>query len=191
MNFPKPEIDRETAMQLWISEHSDYAKEQLVLNNQGIIGMVLNSLNLNPLDEDLYATGLVGIVKAVNNYRSDTGIRFSTYAAKVVRNEILMLLRKKRITPAFSLDESRDFENGEKMFYADMIADKRCFEDETIADMQFDKIFDSLSERDRKIVSLRMDGKVQSEIAEACGVSQAQVSRVIKEFGKKLVKTED
>lgn len=53
MRYPKPEISREAALNLWISEHSDYAKEQVILNNAGMVGIVLKSLNLNPLDEDL------------------------------------------------------------------------------------------------------------------------------------------
>lgn len=68
MNFPKPKLDRETAMKLWIKEHSDYAKEQIVLNNTGMVGIVLKSLNLNTQDEDLYSTGLIGVVKAVNTF---------------------------------------------------------------------------------------------------------------------------
>lgn len=45
MNLPKPTLDRDTAMKLWINEHSDYAKEQVVLNNVGMVGIVLKSLN--------------------------------------------------------------------------------------------------------------------------------------------------
>lgn len=45
MNLPKPTIDRESAMKLWIEEHSDYSKEQVVLNNTGMVGLVLKSLN--------------------------------------------------------------------------------------------------------------------------------------------------
>lgn len=99
MNFPKPQIDRETAMKLWIEEHSDYAKEQVVLNNQGMIGIVLKSLNLNPLDEDLFSIGLIGLVKTVNTFNPDKGVKFTAYATPIIRNEILRTFRKKRIIP--------------------------------------------------------------------------------------------
>lgn len=38
MKLQKPEIDRETAMQLWIEEHSNYAKEQVgrIENHEGV-----------------------------------------------------------------------------------------------------------------------------------------------------------
>lgn len=180
MNLPKPKMDREAAMRLWVLERSDYAKEQVVLCNKGMIGVVLKSLNLNPADEDLYATGLVGVVKAVNTYNPDKGVKFSTFATPVIKNEILMTLRKKRIVPAFSLDELHDLGDGEQVNYADMITDGKCLEEEAIANMQFKDIFNFLSEREKQIISLRMDGKTQKEIEKICGISQAQISRIIK-----------
>lgn len=185
MNLPKPKLDRETAMRLWIKERSDYAKEQVVLNNVGMIGIVLKSLNLNPIDEDLFATGLVGVIKAVSTFNPDKGVKFSAYATPIIRNEILMTFRKKRIIPAFSLDEPYQLENGKSVDFSEMIADGRQFEEEAIADMQMKQIFSKLSDREKKIISLSMDGKTQTEIAEACGISQAQVSRIIKSIYKK------
>lgn len=113
MRYPKPEVDRETAMKMWIEEHSDYAKEQVLLNNAGIVGFVLKSLNLNPIDEDLFQIGMVGLVKAINTFDFCRDIKFNTYAVPIIRNEILMPLRKKRIIPVFSLDEEYFLENGD------------------------------------------------------------------------------
>lgn len=188
MSLPKPTLDRETAMKLWIKERSDYAKEQVILNNAGMVGLILKSLNLNTLDEDLFATGLVGIVKTVNTFNPDKGVKFTTYATPIIRNEILMTLRKKRIIPALSLDEPRDLGNGDSVNFSEMIVGSRRFEEEVIADMQMKRILSNLSDREKKIVSLSMDGKTQREIAEACGVSQAWVSRIIKGAYKKCKK---
>ena len=185
MNFPKPTLDRETAMKLWIEEHSDYAKEQVVLNNVGMVGIVLKSLNLNPFDEDLFSIGLIGVVKAVNTFNPDKGVKFSAYATQIMRNEILATFRKKRIIPVFSLDEPCDLWNGESVDFTEMIADNRRFEEEAIADMQMEQIFSTLSDREKKIISLSMDGKTQTEIAKTCGISQAQVSRIRKSIYKK------
>lgn len=185
MNLPKPQIDREAAMKLWIKERSDYAKEQIVLNNVGLIGAALKSLNLNLLDEDLFSIGLIGVVKAVNTFNPDKGFTFSGYATPVIRNEILMTFRKKRIIPAFSLDEPYDLGNGESVDFSEMIADNRRLEEEIIADMQMKQMFSTLSDREKKIISSSMDGKTQMEIAEVCGISQAQVSRIIKSIYKK------
>lgn len=188
MNLPKPKIDRDTAMQLWIEEHSEYAKEQVVLNNIGMVGIVLKSLNLNPLDEDLFSIGLIGVVKSVNTFNSDKGFTFSAYETKVIRTEIISSFRKKRIAPAFSLDEPCDLGNGESVEFSEMIADRRRFEEEVIADMQLEKFFSILNEREKKIITLSMQDKTQSEIANICGISQPQVSRIIKSAYKKWMK---
>lgn len=185
MNFPNPTLDRETAMKLWIEEHSDYAKEQVVLNNVGMVGHVLKSLNLNPLDDDLFSTGLIGLVKAVNTFSSDKGVKFTTYATPVIRNEILMTFRKKRIISVFSLDEPYDLGNGESVNFAGMIEDGKRFDDEVIADMQMKKMFSALSDREKKIISLSMGGKTQREIAEILGLTQSYISRIIKSIYKK------
>lgn len=185
MNFPRPKLDRENAMKLWMEEHSDYAKEQVVLNNVGMVGLVLKSLNLNPLDGDLFSAGIVGVVKAVNTFDPNKGFAFSTYATRIVRNEILMTFRKKRITPAFSLDEPYQLENGDSVNFSEMIADSKRFEDEAIADMQIKQMSSTLSDREKKIISLSMGGKTQTEIAKICGISQAQVSKIRKSIYKK------
>lgn len=173
-------------MELWIEEHSDYAKEQLVLNNVGVVGIVLKSLNLNMLDEDLFATGLVGIVKAVNTFDANKGFSFSAYATQIVRNEVLQTFRKKRIIPYFSLDEPCSLKDGEEVSYADIIACDKNFEEEAVANAQLKKAFESLNEMEKKIVLLRMGEKSQREIAEICGVSQAQISRILKNSREKI-----
>lgn len=185
MNLPKPTLDRETAMKLWTEEHSDYAKEQVVLNNTGMVGLVLKSLNLNAQDEDLYSTGLIGVLKAVNTFDPDKGFTLSSYAKPIIRNEILMTFRKKRITPTFSLDEPYQLGNGDLVNFSEMVADSKRFEEEVIADMQMKQIFSKLSDREKKIISLSMEGKKQKEIAKMYGISQPYVSRIIKSVCKK------
>ena len=185
MNLPKPQIDRETAMKLWIEKHSEYAKEQVVLNNIGMVGIVLKSLNLNPLNEDLFSIGLIGLMKAVNTFNPNKGVKFTSYATPIIRNEIFKTFRKKRIIPTFSLDEPYDLGSGKPVDFSEMIADNRKFEEEVIADMQLEKFFSILNEREKEIITLSIQDKKQKEIAKICQISQPQVSRIIKSVYKK------
>lgn len=188
MNLPKPQIDRDAAMELWIKDRSNYAKEQLLLNNTGIVGFVLKKMSLNPLDEDLFSTGMIGVVKAINTFDVDKNIKFVTYAETVVRNEILMILKKKKIIPSFSFDETCNLDNGDEACYADIIADTKRFEEEVIAKATVRKILEHLNENEKKIIQLKIEGKNQTQIAEICGISQSQVSRVIRKIYKKCRK---
>lgn len=186
MRYPKPEISREEALKLWNEDHSDYAKEQVILNNAGMIGIILKSMNLNPLDEDLFQTGMIGLVKAVNTFNPDKGVKFSAYAAPIIRNEILMTLRKKRIIPAFSLDEEYQLDNGETIPRGNMIASEKRFEELSDSKFDFDAFFKELSDREKKIVLLSMNGVKQMDIAQDIGVTQSQISRILKGIRKKI-----
>ena len=185
MNLPKPKLNNKSALDLWNQEHSEYAKEQIILCNQGMVGMILKKMNLNILDEDLFVTGILGLVKAVNTFDFDKGFAFSTYAAMCIKNEILMTLRKKRVPIAFSLDDNANLGNGEEVTYLEMIACDRKFEEEVIANRLFSEFQISLSSREKRIIELYLNEKTQREIAEILGISQANVSRILKKLFEK------
>ena len=180
MNLPKPKLNNKSALDLWNQEHSEYAKEQIILCNQGMVGMILKKMNLNMLDEDLFATGILGLVKAVNTFDFDKGFAFSTYAAMCIKNEILMTFRKKRVSIAFSLDDNADLGNGEEVPYSEIIACDRKFEEEAIENEIFSEFQKLLSDTEKRIIELYLSDKTQMEIASSIGISQAQVSRLEK-----------
>lgn len=186
MNLPNAKLDRKNALMLWCNERSDYAMEQVILGNQGLIGAVLKSLNQNPQDEDLFSIGIIGIVKALNSYDAEKGFEFSTYAATVVRNEILMSFRKKTVPISLSLEETCDLENGESIPYGDMVPCDGCFEEDVLSNHEICQNLGKLSERDRRILELRIQGKTQREISLIFGLSQSYVSRIIKEIRERI-----
>lgn len=188
MRYPKAEISGEEALKLWNEYHSDYAKEQVILNNVGMVGIVLKSLNLNPLDEDLFQIGMVGLVKTINTFKHDKAVKFTTYATPIIRNEILMSLRKKRIIPAFSLDEDYQLDNGDSIPYAYMIPASNRFEELSDSKFDLDIFLNKLSDREKKIAILFADGKTQKKIEQIIGVSQSYVSRILKGIRKKMVR---
>lgn len=178
MNLPKAKLDRDTALKLWCDTHSEYAKEQVVLGNLGLIRMVMKRLNLNLQDEDLFSTGICGLVKAVNSYDPEKG-KFKTYAPHVIQNEILMTFRKKTVPISFSLDEYFFMDDGESVPYSDMIADDKDFVEEILFQHSIASNLKGLSSRERQIVEMRIRGNKQREIGEALGISQKYVSKII------------
>ena len=46
--------------------------------------------------DDLISIGTIGLIKAINTFSSDKGVRLATYAARCIENEILMHLRATR-----------------------------------------------------------------------------------------------
>lgn len=189
MNLPKAELDRDKAMELWKTTHSDYAKEQVVLSNQGLVASVLKSMGLNIFDEDLFATGLLGLVKAINKFDPDRVFEFSTLAIPTIKNEILQLFRKKRVDVAFSLDETFDTSDGKQTSYGEKFPDRIDMEESVSIKLDIENIISRLDERDRAVFNLAFkEDKTQMEIAEIVGISQSQVSRTLSKISKKFRK---
>ena len=46
--------------------------------------------------DDFISIGTIGLIKAVNTYRSGKSTRLATYAAKCIENEILMSIRSSK-----------------------------------------------------------------------------------------------
>lgn len=173
MNLPKPEIDAETAMSLWISERSEYAKEQVALNNQGLVRLIIKSLGLNLFDEDLFSIGLVGLVKALNTFDPHRGVKFDTYATTLIRNEILVSCRA-QIPVAASVNIMISADEEWEMVFD--VMDDRDYEEEAIANDNYKRMLMLLNENEKKAVFLRLHGLTQKQIAKICRTSQNAIS---------------
>ena len=187
MNIPKSELSKQEALQLWNTCPSDYAKEQMILSNHGIVFSVMKNLSIPLTDEDMFQTGIIGLLKAINTFDASKGYQFSTYAFSIVRNELLMAFRKSRrsVMAAFSLDDDADIGNGESVPYAEMIADGKDYEENVVNSMLAQQIFESLGSREKHIFAMFfVENRTQSEISKALGISQSYVSRIISSMGK-------
>lgn len=187
MNLPKSELSRQEALQLWNTCPSDYAKEQMILSNHGIVFSVMKNLSIPLTDEDMFQTGIIGLLKAINTFDTSKGYQFSTYAFLIVRNELLMAFRKSKrsVIVAFSLDDNADIGNGESVPYAEMIADGKDYEENVVNSMLAQQIFESLGSREKHIFTMFfVESRTQSEISKALGISQSYVSRIISSMGK-------
>lgn len=187
MNFSKSELSKQEALQLWNTCPSDYAKEQMILSNHGIVFSVMKNLSIPLTDEDMFQTGIIGLLKAINTFDTSKGYQFSTYAFPIVRNELLMAFRKSKrsVVAAFSLDDNVDTGNGESVPYAEMIADGKDYEENVVNSMLAQQIFESLGSREKHIFTMFfVESRTQSEISKALGISQSYVSRIISSMGK-------
>lgn len=187
MNLPKSELSKQEALQLWSTRPSDYAKEQMVLCNYGIVFSVMKNLGIPLTDEDMFQTGTIGLLKAIYTFDVSKGYSFSTYAFPIVRNELLLVFRKNKrsVKAAFSLDDNADTGNGESVPYAEMIPDGKDYAENVVNLMLTQQIFERLGSREKHIFTMFfVENRTQSEISEALGISQSYVSRIISSMGK-------
>lgn len=91
-----------------------YLQEELVLNYQGLVfklaHKIVRKLKQGTEVEDLIADGMVGLVKAIDNFEPDRGFKFSTYATPVVRGSILNGLRRLDWLPERTRTRARNFQ---------------------------------------------------------------------------------
>lgn len=122
--------------------------------------------------EDIKQLALIGLYKASQNYKDSLGVTFSTYAYKVMRNEILKELSKHNICD--SIDE---------MEYD--VADESCNpEEEYIGSLQ--RFSSVLTNQEHEVVLLTVQGYSQKEISLRLNLSQSQISRIFIKAKKKI-----
>lgn len=62
--------------------------EEIIKVNNGLIYMIINKYFKGYDKEDLYQVGVIGVIKAYNNYKRDHNTKFSTYAFKYIYGEM-------------------------------------------------------------------------------------------------------
>ncbi|MBQ8145348.1 MAG: RNA polymerase sporulation sigma factor SigE [Clostridia bacterium] len=149
--------------------------------------------------EDLTSIGTIGLIKAINTYKSDKNIKLATYASRCIENEILMYIRKcsnRRVE--ISIDEPLNTDwDGNELLLSDVLGtdeDEIYRELETNEDKKIiDDAISKLSNREQTIVKLRfgLDGReehTQKEVADLLNISQSYISRLEKKIMKRLRK---
>ncbi len=192
-SFPPPlpeEEERELFYRL--PEGDDAAREKLILHNLRLVAHIVRKYYAsNKNSEDLVSVGTIGLVKAVDSYKPESGVRFATYGARCIQNEILMYFRSgKKLASEVSINETIDVDKeGNPLTYIDVLGSDECVPEEAArailsreAALLASRI---LSPRERKIIWLRFglyggEPLTQREVADRLGISRSYVSRIEK-----------
>ncbi|MDD6728616.1 MAG: sigma-70 family RNA polymerase sigma factor [Eubacteriales bacterium] len=69
-------------------------REEMIKSNIGLVHSIANRFRGRGADyEDLFQSGCVGLIKAVDNFDASKGFAFSTYAVPVIMGEIRRIFR--------------------------------------------------------------------------------------------------
>lgn len=201
--FMEPLSKEEEAYYLKCFKDGDQqAKEVLIERNLRLVAHIVRKYVNNETDrsmEDLISIGTIGLIKAITSFDMDKG-KLSTYAAKCIDNELLMMLRyDKKKSREVSLYEpiGTDHEGNEISLF-DVIESKedsietQCEMKEDIRKLR-EVIRNELTEREYAIISRRygLNGEkelTQREVAQMWGISRSYVSRIEKKALQKLRK---
>ena len=177
------------------------ARNELTLHNMRLVAHVAKKYQNSEEDmEDLISIGTIGLIKAINTFKSDKNIKLATYASRCIENEILMHLRRNsRIKTEVSIDEPLNVDwDGNELLLSDILGTEedlvyKDIEDEVDLNL-LEQAMDILSDRERTIIELRYgighddEEMTQKEVADLLGISQSYISRLEKKIIRRLRK---
>jgi len=176
------------------------AKAKLIQHNLRLVVYIARKFDNTGVDgDDLISIGTIGLIKAINSFRTDKNIKLATYASRCIENEILMYLRRTaRLKSEVSFDEplNTDFE-GNELLLSDVLgtsAESVYGDIESNAEKeQLKEALKKLSDRERKIMYLRFglgggEEMTQKDVADLLGISQSYISRLEKKIILRLKK---
>ena len=93
--FPEPLTAEEEKIYLERFANGDEeARNILIEKNLRLVAHVCKKYNIPNLEQDdLISLGTIGLIKGINSFNLDKGVRLATYVARCIENEILMYLR--------------------------------------------------------------------------------------------------
>ena len=166
------------------------AKDKLINHNLRLVAHIVKKYSGSAEADDLISVGSIGLIKAINSFEYNKGPQLSTYAARCIENEILMLLRlNKKHKNVYSLEESLGQDkDGNDIELKDVIPSTEedvfsTVENNIITEKIVKVINENLTEREAKIIVMRygINGTpalTQREVAEKLGISRSYISRI-------------
>jgi len=175
------------------------AKNILIERNLRLVAHIVKKYQGAPEEmDDLISIGTIGLIKAIHTFDAQKASRLSTYAARCIDNELLMLLRsKKKSNREVSLyDPIGTDKEGYEISLLDIIETepvdvvKNYSLKQDIARL-YQLLPKVLTTREREIIKLRygLYGEqelTQREIAKRLNISRSYVSRIEKNAILKL-----
>ena len=135
--------------------------------------------------EDYYDVLSISLCKAALYFDETRKNSFSTFAYKIMLNDIRTVARNDRKKQKIGklIYYQDDTNENHKSDFLDIIPDDRVnIEDDIIFKFHINEIMNKLSDRDLKILYLLMDGYTQREIGKMINTSQVLVSRTKKKI---------
>ncbi len=197
--LPAP-LDREAEERaiLALAGGDEAARSELIEHNLRLVVFIAKRFENTGVNlEDLISIGTIGLIKAINTFQPQKGIKLATYATRCIENEILMHLRKissQRSEVSFDEPLNTDWD-GNELLLSDILGTdvdevSRPLEDDADKKVLMEAV-SSLTDRERQIIALRFglsDGKeyTQKEVADLLGISQSYISRLEKRILERL-----
>ena len=198
-SFPAPLSKEEEVVLFQNKDKGDMAaRDKIIEHNLRLVSHIIKKYySTYEYTDELLSIGSLGLIKAVDSFKSNFGTKFATYGARCIQNEILMFFRsKKRNLCDVSINDTIDVDkDGNPLTYLDIISVDEPIENKLDFKEYIEKVRDfvdtALDKRENQIIVLRygLKGfmpKTQREVASYLNISRSYVSRIEKRALEKL-----
>ncbi len=199
-SFPKPLSAKEESEFLsQCMEGNKNARDTLIERNLRLVAHIVKKYNTSEREiDDLISIGTIGLIKAIDTFDANKGIRLATYASRCIDNELLMMLRsgKRQAKEIYLYDPIGSDKEGHEINLLDIIETSDI---DVVEELElqgnikklYELVSKVLTKRERQIIEMRYglnqkDEITQREIANQIGISRSYVSRIEKKALKKL-----
>ncbi len=168
------------------------ARHKLIEHNLRLVAHIAKKYYFTySSQDDIVSVGTIGLIKAIDTFNLEKGIRLSSYAARCIENEVLMFFRNsKKSEKDVSINEPIDTDkNGNTLILMDIMSTNEDITDNIDIKIKAEKlngyIKENLTPREQTIINLRygLNGEkvyTQREIAKKLDISRSYVSRIEK-----------
>lgn len=198
--FSKPLTSAEEKYYLQRCQEGDpEAKKILIERNLRLVAHVVKKYQNTEMDlDDLISIGTIGLIKAISTFDAKKSARLSTYAARCIDNELLMMLRsRKKLSKEVSLYEpiGTDKEGNEinllDIIESPVVDIAEKYSNQEDIRLVMESMQDILTPKELLVIRLRYglagtQEQTQREIAQKLKISRSYVSRIEKNALQKL-----
>ena len=168
------------------------ARNKLITHNLRLVAHIVKKYETKGTSaDDLISIGTIGLIKGIDSYSPDKGVKLTTYAAKCSENEILMYFRSnKKYSNNISLNDviAHDKDGGD-ITLIDVLEEHTESLENTLEYKDniknLSKYLNVLNNREFEIIKMRYgllnsNEYTQNEIAKKLHISRSYVSRIEK-----------
>lgn len=168
------------------------SRNKLIEHNLRLVAHIVKKYETKGVSaDDLISIGTIGLIKGIDSYSINKGVKLTTYAAKCAENEILMYFRSnKKYNNNISLEDiiGHDKDGGD-ITLMDVLKENSTSIESTIEFKDnirnLSKYLNVLNKRELEIIKMRYgllneEEKTQKEISKKLHISRSYVSRIEK-----------
>ncbi len=199
-SFPKPlPAEEEKRLLYQMKNHSDVkAREKLIEHNLRLVSHIVKKYYSDYNEqEDLISVGTMGLIKGIDSFKAEKGVKLATYVSRCIENEIFMYFRsKKKDAVLLSIEEPLESDsNGNPLTLMDILSTEYDFDEQITLKQQIKQLYQFIEElpdeREKEIIIRRYGlynkkEMTQREIAALMGISRSYVSRIEKKVINQL-----